>query len=71
MILGPVDVVDLPASCHPPGTVLEACGDRLVIAAGKDAIAPRTVQLAGKRPMSIAEVLRGHKIQPGERFGSE
>ncbi len=71
MILGPVDVVDSPGTTHPPGTVLEAAGDRLVIAAGKDAVAPRSVQLAGKRPMSIAEVLRGHKMEPGERFGPE
>jgi methionyl-tRNA formyltransferase len=71
MILGPVDVVDSPNASHPPGTVLEAYGDRLVIAAGRDAVAPRTVQLAGKRPLGIAELLRGHKIEPGERFGPE
>ena len=71
MILGPVDVVASPGPSHPPGTVLEACGDRLVIAAGQGGVAPRTVQLAGKRPMGIAEFLRGHKIQPGERFGPE
>jgi methionyl-tRNA formyltransferase len=71
MILGPVDIVASPDASHPPGTVLEACGDRLVIAAGRDALAPRTVQLAGKRPLGIAEVLRGHKIEPGERFGPE
>ncbi|MGO9114766.1 MAG: methionyl-tRNA formyltransferase [Thermoguttaceae bacterium] len=71
MILGPADVCDAPDGSHPPGTVLEASGDRLVIAAGQDALAPRNIQLAGKRPMSVAEVLRGHKIQPGERFGPE
>ena len=69
MILGPVAVVPSPGATQPPGTVLEACGDRLVIAAGHDAVAPRTVQLAGKRPMGIAELLRGHKIEAGERFG--
>ncbi len=71
MILGPADVVASPDSSQPPGTVLEACGDRLVIAAGQGAVAPRTIQLAGKRPMAIAEVLRGHRIQWGERFGPE
>ena len=71
MILGPVDIVDSPDSSSPPGAVLEAAGDRLVIAAGQGAIAPRTVQLAGKRPMGIAELLRGHKIKAGERFGPE
>jgi methionyl-tRNA formyltransferase len=71
MILGPADVVDSLGAAHPPGAVLEASGDRLVIAAGQRAVAPRTVQLAGKRPLVIAELLRGHKIQPGERFGPE
>jgi methionyl-tRNA formyltransferase len=71
MIFGPSDVVESVEPSHPPGTVLEARGDRLVVASGQGAIAPRTVQLAGKRPMGIAELLRGHKIQPGERFGPE
>ena len=71
MILGPVDVVARPDSSHPPGAVVEACGDRLVIAAGQGAVAPRTVQLAGKRPMGIGELLRGHRIQPGDQFGPE
>ncbi len=83
LILGPVDVVDSPESSRhtpcavrpqaglAPGTVIDACGDRLLIAAGHGAVSPRTIQLAGKRPMSIAELLRGHKIQAGDRFGPE
>jgi methionyl-tRNA formyltransferase len=69
MILGPVDVVELPRASHSPGTVLEASGDRLVIATGDGAVAPRTIQLAGKRAMGIAELLRGHRMLAGERFG--
>jgi methionyl-tRNA formyltransferase len=71
MILGPADVYAASDSPPLPGTVIEASGDRLLIAAGVGAVAPRSVQLAGKRPMGIAELLRGHKIQPGERFGPE
>ncbi len=70
MIMGLVDVVEPPSS-QPPGSVLEARGDRLVIACGQGAVAPRSIQLAGKRPMGIAELLRGHTIRPGERFGPE
>jgi methionyl-tRNA formyltransferase len=70
MILGPLDVVDQPNG-SPPGTVLEAHGNRLVVACGQSAVAPRSVQIAGKRAMEIAEFLRGHPIQPGERFGPE
>jgi methionyl-tRNA formyltransferase len=31
----------------------------------------RELQPAGKRPMSAAEFLRGHPLQPGDRFGPE
>jgi len=71
MIFGPVDVVDTPNASHPVGTVLEASGDRLMIATGQGTVAPRTIQLAGKRPLSIAELLRGYRIQKGDRFGPE
>ena len=55
----------------PPGTVLEAAGNRLVIAAGKDAVMPASVQPAGKRPMAIDEFLRGHRVRPGESVREE
>ena len=44
----------------PPGQILEATGDRLVIAAGKEAIRFISVQLVGKKPSLAAEFLRGH-----------
>ena len=71
MILGPLDVVELSGPPHPPGAVIEAHGDRLIIAAGEGAVAPRSIQLAGKRPMSVAELLRGHHLKADERFGPE
>jgi methionyl-tRNA formyltransferase len=52
-----------------PGEVIEAKGDRLVVAAGERAIALALIQLPGKKPMSAAEFLRGHRIQPGDRMG--
>ena len=71
MIMGPLDVIESPDSLQPPGTVTQAHGDRLIIACGQDAVAPRSIQIAGKKPMSIAELLRGHPIRPGERLGPE
>ncbi len=71
MIFGPLQVIESLDSAQPPGTVVQAHGDRLVIACGEDAVAPRSIQIAGKKPMNIAELLRGHPIQPGERFGAE
>jgi methionyl-tRNA formyltransferase len=70
LILGPVDVVDLTAGCA-PGIVIEAAGNRLVVAAGAGGAAFRGVQPAGKRMMPIDEFLRGHRVQPGDRFGPE
>ncbi len=74
LILGLAGVVETessPAAVATPGTIVEAAGDRLVIVAGQGAVAPRTIQPAGKRSMAIAEFLRGHKVQPGDRFGPE
>ena len=55
----------------PPGTVLEAHGDRLSIAAGIGAIAVLEIQAEGKRPMAPREFLAGHSVAPGHRFGTK
>ncbi len=70
VILGPVAVLDVPAAA-PPGTVLEATGDRLVVAAGQGAVHVATLQPAGKRMLPAAEFLRGYRVQPGDQFGAE
>ena len=72
LILGPVSVVEEPGTADvAPGTVIEAGGNRLVIAAGQGAVLPQSIQPAGKRPMPVDEFLRGYHVQPGERFGPE
>lgn len=69
MIVGPV-VVEAASDPAEPGTVLEAHGDRLVIAAGQGAVRLTAVQPAGKRAMTASEFLRGHPVQAGHRFQS-
>ena len=71
LILGPVKVAETADPNAPPGTVLEAPGDRIVIAAGEGAVVLQTVQPAGKRLLEVREFLRGYHVQPGERFGPE
>jgi methionyl-tRNA formyltransferase len=80
LILGPAAVVPCPnvsSSNVPgvknavPGTVIEAAGHRLVIATGENALAPTSIQPAGKRAMPIDEFLRGYAVRPGDRFGPE
>ncbi len=69
LILGPASVV---GNCRAvAGLVLEAAGDRLLIAAGDGAVLPASVQPSGKRMMPVGEFLRGHHIRPGDRFGGE
>ncbi len=70
LILGPMTVLDCSTGV-PPGTVVAADGQRLVIACGRGAVAPRNVQPAGKRAMAVDEFLRGHALRPGNRLGAE
>jgi methionyl-tRNA formyltransferase len=71
LILGPLSVVESRSPAAAPGTVLEAAGNRLAIAAAQDAVTPASIQPAGKRAMPVDEFLRGHRVRPGERFGPE
>lgn len=69
MIIGPLKALGDELQEAPPGTVLEASKDRLVVAAGRGAVEIQSVQPAGKREFSIREFLNGHRVQSGERFG--
>ncbi len=54
----------------PPGTVLVADSDLLVVAAGAGAIRMLSIQPPGKKAMSAAEFLRGHHVSPGDLMAS-
>lgn len=71
LILGPVAVLPGASPATPPGTVVEAAKDRLVIASAEGAVLIHGVQPAGKRMLAIREFLNGHRVQPGDRFGPE
>jgi len=51
-----------------PGTVVEAAGDRLVIAAGSGALRLLEVKPEGRRVMTAREFLAGHPIRVGARL---
>jgi methionyl-tRNA formyltransferase len=53
----------------PPGTVLHAEGDHLVIAAGEGAVRVVTIQREGKKPGPVAEFLHGNHVAVGDRMG--
>jgi methionyl-tRNA formyltransferase len=50
-----------------PGTVL-AAGDRMVVAAGRGAVAVNEVQPAGKTRLTVEAWVRGRGISPGQRL---
>ena len=56
------------AKAADPGAVVEAAGDRLLVATGAGALAIRELQLEGRRPMTSREFLAGHPVAEGDRF---
>ncbi len=50
----------------PPGTVVEAHIDALIVAAGAAAVHLLVLQLPGKKPLPAADFLRGHRVLPGD-----
>jgi methionyl-tRNA formyltransferase len=52
----------------PPGTIVEADGDRLIVATGDGVLRILEMQAEGKRPMGVREFLAGHRLTAGERF---
>lgn len=59
-----------PAGSGKPGTVLEAKGDKLVIATGDGGLAIDAIQPGGKRVLSASEFLPGYPVRPGEEFSA-
>jgi methionyl-tRNA formyltransferase len=49
----------------PPGTILDAGGDRLRVATGDGVIDIVEIQTEGKRPMPVREFLAGHSLAAG------
>jgi methionyl-tRNA formyltransferase len=54
-----------------PGTILQAAGDRLLVATGHGSLDLLVIQAEGKRPMAARDFLAGHPLAAGERFTTE
>jgi methionyl-tRNA formyltransferase len=63
--------LDLLPRAESPGTVLEASGDRIVVACARGAVALLELQAEGKRAHGAAEFLRGMPLERGEILGRE
>jgi methionyl-tRNA formyltransferase len=55
-----------PGPEDPPGTIVEAGGEELVVATGAGRLRLTEIQAEGKRPMSVREFLAGHRLAAGE-----
>lgn len=71
LILESVQTAERADPAAPPGTVLEVGPQGILVAAGEGAVLIRALQPAGKRVMSAEEFLRGYRLQPGDRLGSQ
>lgn len=60
----------LPTALVPPGAVLEAGGQGVVVQTGKGCLRLTELQRAGGKRLPVADFLRGQNWQAGERLGS-
>jgi methionyl-tRNA formyltransferase len=60
-----------PGGEAPPGTPMTIEKERLVVQTGQGAVEVLRIQPEGKRPMTIAEFLRGRVVTPNDHFGPE
>jgi methionyl-tRNA formyltransferase len=51
-----------------PGTIVEASGERLIVATGDAPLRLVEVQAEGKRPMLVRDFMAGHHLLVGDRF---
>ncbi len=68
MKLWDADVISCGVS-EEPGTVIDVTKDAIVVAAGKDALALKEIQLAGKKRMKVSAFLLGYHVEKGTKLG--
>ena len=62
-----------PEDCgvEPPGTVLRADREGLVVSCGTGVVRITRIQASGKKPLGVEEFLNGYSIKSGDKFGRE
>jgi len=60
--------LNTPPESVPPGTIVKAAGDQLIIAAGKHWVQILKIQYPGKAMVDAASFINGYRIQAGDRF---
>ncbi len=70
LIVGPLVAVAQECGA-PPGTVVRADREQLLVAAGEGVVSIEGIQPAGKRLLLVREFLNGYPVRAGDRFGPE
>ncbi|MCS7238717.1 MAG: methionyl-tRNA formyltransferase [Thermoguttaceae bacterium] len=70
LILHRVDVASEASGEKPPGTVLEAEKDRLIVNTGQGQLAVLSIQPEGRNVLTAAEFLRGYRMKAGDQLGT-
>jgi methionyl-tRNA formyltransferase len=60
----------VPGSPAPPGTILRADAQGIVVACGNSALRATELQRAGGKRLAAMDFLRGLALAAGERFGA-
>lgn len=68
LVLRTAIAADAVAPQTPPGTVIRAAGDDLILSTGSGALRILQLQPEGRRPMSAREFLAGRRLAPGARL---
>ncbi len=53
----------------PPGEIVEAGKETLIVGTGAGLLSIKEIQPAGKKPMHIRSFLQGHRLRPGMKMG--
>lgn len=62
---------DYPLKSEAPGQILYVAKDGILVSAGHDCVVIKGLQPEGRREMSAAEFIAGHKVRAGERLSDK
>ena len=68
-IFPPAEALETSSGCAPPGSVLAAGSDSLLIACGSGTLSVHQLQAEGRKRMDAAAFLAGRPLPAGEMFG--
>jgi methionyl-tRNA formyltransferase len=68
-VFPPVEICQGEAGCAPPGTVMSADADGIVVACGSGMLRIHSLQMEGRKRIDAGAFLAGRPLQAGDRLG--